>query len=433
MKIISRGTRIFLVTVLCSIASVMWVGCSRSPHAVSDRAVAAGKKLMAKGDYRRAVLEFKNAVQAMPGNSEAHFELANAHMATGDLVSAGSEYKRALEADPKNTAAAQKLAQVMAVVGDRPLVEEAERRLNALLDASPADVTALNTLAFAELKLGKRGDALRHLEEVVAKAPRQISAAALLAHTKLMEKDIKGAEDVLLEAAKQNPDTAEVLVLLGRFYSAIDRLQDAELQFRQALKIQSNNGPALFYLGMMENAQGRKQPAEERFRTLSTHPEKIYWPVFGMFLFQEGRKAEALKEFERLYAQSPDDRLTRTRLIAVYQALSRSEEAEKLVNTVLSRNGKDVSALLQRSELRLERGKYTEAQEDLNQVLHDNATMPEAHYLQARIYEKKRVDSGTTAGIKRNAAAQSIIFWRRGSHWPASDRDQRKPHGAGCA
>jgi tetratricopeptide (TPR) repeat protein len=377
-----KGTLLFCVPLL------LLLGCGHSPQAVRDRALDAGNKLLAKGDYQRAVLEFKNAVQAMPRDAESQYKLGNASAAAGNVVEAVTAYKRAVELNPKHADAERKLVGLMALLGDRGLVEEAEARLHMLLDSSPADMTALNTLAFAELKLGKRNDAIRHLEEVLAKAPHQMAGVILLAHAKLLEKDVEGAEAILKQAVAQNPNLPDAFVLLGRFYTATDSLPEAEQQFRRALQLQPKHAPALFYLGMLENTQGRKQSAEERFKALSTHPQKTYWPVYGMFLFQEGRKPEAVQEFERLYRTDLDDRGARTRLIAVYQALNRWDEAEKLVTTALSRNPHDINALLQRSNLRLERGKYTEAQNDLNQVLHDNPTLAEAHFLQARIYEK---------------------------------------------
>jgi tetratricopeptide (TPR) repeat protein len=345
-------------------------------------------KLMQKGDYRRALLEFKSAVQAMPRDAEAQYQLGNALVATEDLASAAIAYRRATDLNPKHTDAERRLAQLMAILGDRSLVVEAEKRLRVLLGAAPADMTALNTLAFAELRLGKREDAIHHLEEVLAKSPQQMASAILLAQARLAAKDVNGAEEVLKQVVAQNSNSPDAFVMLGRFYSGLNRLSDAEQQFQQALRVQSKNAPALFYLGMLENAQGRKPQAEERFKVLSTHPEKVYWPVYGMFLLQEGRKTEAVQEFERLYQKQPDDRPARTRLIAIYQSVNRSADAEKLVTTALARNPKDLNALLQRSALRLESGKPTESQTDLNQVLHENPSMPEAHYLQARIYEK---------------------------------------------
>jgi tetratricopeptide (TPR) repeat protein len=388
MQTSSKRARFVEFTVLVCMLAGLFTGCMRSPEAMRDRSLAAGKRLMDKGDPRRALLEFKNAVQAMPRDAEAQYQLGNAYGATGDLGASAAAFRRATELNPKHREAEQKLTQLMTVLGDRRLVEEAERRLHTLLSASPADVTALNTLAFAELKLGKRAEAIRHLEQVLATSPQQLNSAVLLAQERLADGDVNGAEIILKRTCAQNSGSPDPFVLLGRFYSGLDKLIEAQHQFQLALQIQPQNAPALFYLGMLENAQRRKQPAEEHFKLLSTHVQRVYWPVYGMFLFQEGRKEEAVREFERLYQKDPEDRAARTRLIAVYRTVHRSADAEHLVSAALTRNPKDLNALLQRSELRLERGQRTEAQVDLNQVLHENPAMAEAHYLQARVYEK---------------------------------------------
>ncbi len=378
----------FLKFVLLPVVLLLAAGCSQSPEKAHARSMAAGVRLMKGGDYRRAALEFKNAIQAMPRDAEAQCQLGNAFAALGDAASAAGAYRRATELNPKHAEAQQKLAELLAVLGDRRLVEEAEKRLRFLLDASPTDLTALNTLAFAELKLGKHEDAVRHLEEVLAKAPLSLAGAVLLAQAKLQDRDIAGAEELLKRACALNPGSADVLVVLGRFYTGLDRLAEAGEQFQHALRIQPKNAPALFYLAMLENSEGRKAQAEEHFKALSGDAEKVYWPIYGMFLFQEGRRTEAIREFERLYKMQPDDRTARTRLVNVYLAVNRPDDAEKLVTDALKRNSKDMDALLQRSELRLNRARFVDAQSDLDQVLHANQNMPEAHFLQARLYEK---------------------------------------------
>src|SRR5579871_2188293 len=90
-------------------------GCAHSPQAMKDRSLATGRKLMDKGDYRRALLEFKNAVQAVPRDAEAQFELGNAYAANGDLGSAASSYMKVTELDPKNKDAERRLAQLMTI------------------------------------------------------------------------------------------------------------------------------------------------------------------------------------------------------------------------------------------------------------------------------------------------------------------------------
>src|SRR5271157_656389 len=73
-----RWARFSSWSVLIWGALLLFNGCARSPQAIRDRSLASGMKLMQKGDYRRALLEFKNAVQAMPRDAEAQYQLGNA-------------------------------------------------------------------------------------------------------------------------------------------------------------------------------------------------------------------------------------------------------------------------------------------------------------------------------------------------------------------
>ena len=45
--------------------ALAFTGCDRSPEAKSARCIVAGKALMQKGNPARAILEFRNAVQAV--------------------------------------------------------------------------------------------------------------------------------------------------------------------------------------------------------------------------------------------------------------------------------------------------------------------------------------------------------------------------------
>ena len=98
-------------------------------------------------------------------------------------------------------------------------------------------------------------------------------------------------------------------------------------------------------------------------------------------MFQNGRKDEAVKEFERLAKENPDDRLARTRLVTVYQAVGRQADAEKVLATALKRNGRDTDALLQRGEILVAAGKFNDAETDLNQVLRLQPDSPAVHYV----------------------------------------------------
>jgi len=71
-------------------------GCSgTSPQARHDRFLAAGKKLLEKQDYARALLEFKNAARLMPKDPEAEYQLGLATLGLHDLPGAMVWFEKA--------------------------------------------------------------------------------------------------------------------------------------------------------------------------------------------------------------------------------------------------------------------------------------------------------------------------------------------------
>ena len=88
--------------------------CVRSPEAKSAAAMEAGKKLLEQKDAARAILQFRNAVQATPRNPEAHYQLALGYLAAGDLQNGVASLRRALELNPQHAGARFRLADLMA-------------------------------------------------------------------------------------------------------------------------------------------------------------------------------------------------------------------------------------------------------------------------------------------------------------------------------
>src|ERR1039458_3753034 len=102
--------------------------CTLSPEARRDRYLASGKKLIEKKDYRRAVLEFKNALRAKPRDAEVYYQLGSAYLGAQDVGGAVISFKKATELNPKHAGAQLSLGQILASTADPRLWAEANKR-----------------------------------------------------------------------------------------------------------------------------------------------------------------------------------------------------------------------------------------------------------------------------------------------------------------
>ena len=379
----------FGVILALVVAVLVSSGCRRSPEARSAIYIEAGKKLLQKKDPARAILEFLSAAKTTPNSAEAHYQLGLAYLAAGDLRNGVVSLSQAIKLDPKHSAARLRLAQLMTSTSDPAVLKDAQTRLQALLQDSPENADAFHALALTELKLGEPEDAVKHLERALAASPQDLVYAATLAQTKMAQRDYLGAERILKEACEKSPKAADAAVILGRFYAAQNRLADAERQFQRALTLTPDHAAALLNLATLQYQMGKKPDAEQNFKRLSALSDDLVNADYGIFLFQEGRREEAIKEFERLAKKDRDDRLARTRLVAAYQAMNRVPDGERVLNDALKRNPRDLEALMQRGELFLGARKYAEAEADLNKVLHLKADSPQVHYALAKLHQAR--------------------------------------------
>lgn len=381
--------RVLFLVAFVAASTIAMVGCARSPEAKAAKYMQSGKERLAKKDYGRAMLEFKNAIQATPKNAEAYYQLGLANAAGNDLQTAVNAYRKALELDPKHKMARLRLAQLMAVAGDQYILRDAEGMLSSLLSDSEPTADTLNTLAFTELRLGKPDDAIRRLADATAKFPQELSSSVLLAQVKLASGDGKGAEEALQKLCDNLPRSADAHTILAKFYESQKRPEEAEKQLRQALTLEPNSGPALAELAKLEVSLARNGEAEQICKRLAGFEDNRYQPLYGIFLLQVGRKDEAVKEFERLTKKNPDDRTARTRLVVAYESANRSADAEKILNQALNKNSKDLDALVQRGELFLAAQQYARAEADFSEVMHLRPNSAEIRYLIAKLNQAR--------------------------------------------
>jgi len=166
----------------------------------------------------------------------------------------------------------------------------------------------------------------------------------------------------------------------------VNRPAEAEKELRAALDLDRDSLRASLGLAAVYYTSGQREAAGEMYRKVSGMGDTRFRHLYGAFLFNEGKREAALQEFERLAREAPDDRDARSRLVSAYLALKRRADAERLLESALRKNPRDVDALLLKSEIQLRDGKLGEAQNNLLEVLRFKPDSSAAHYLLARVY-----------------------------------------------
>ncbi len=198
----------FLACTLCACCALL-VGCTRNPKKREAVFLETGRKHVQARDFNRALIDFRNAAQAMPKDAEPHYQLGLAYLASGNAQAGARELMQAIKLDPSHVAAQLKLAEMMVGNPDIDVVKKGREKIEEVLATSPNNPDALRTLAVTDLRLEDSNDAVQHLEQALAAAPQDLKTSLTLAMVKLRANDVAGAEQVLLKGAADAPKSVD--------------------------------------------------------------------------------------------------------------------------------------------------------------------------------------------------------------------------------
>ncbi len=347
--------------------------------------MARGKKFLDHKEYDRAMIEFRNAAQAQPKDAEARYQLGVAALGGGKIEQAVLAFREATTLNPKHSQAQLKLSELMVRARRPDIVEDAVKRLDQVLTTEPDSPEALDTLALAELRLGRSDDAVKHLQQVLSKFPGDLKSEATMAGLQYSKGDFAGAEESLKSAVARAPKSVEAAIALANLYILEKKNFAAEGELQRALKLDNSNVVVLLTLGNLQSLGGRNADADQTYTKLASLPKANLSYIHAAFLFREGKNQEAVLELEKLAKAAPSDRGAQQRVAAAYVRVGRLSDALNRLNEVLKKAPNNPDALLLRSRLYLNAGRPLDAEKDIQAVLRLQADSADAHYALARV------------------------------------------------
>src|SRR5262249_41351414 len=127
----------------CALIASVLTECTRDPNAHKQKYFASGEKYFAQGKYRKAAIQYSNALQIDPHFAQAHFQLSQNFLRISDSQRAFQELTRTVELTPDNYSAHVDLANLLITIRsqnnlpDPKTLKQTKAHLNLLRKKQP--------------------------------------------------------------------------------------------------------------------------------------------------------------------------------------------------------------------------------------------------------------------------------------------------------
>jgi len=371
------------------VACALLFACS-GPEAKKQKFFAKGKTLYEKGDYVRARLELKNALQIDPRFPEAHDLLGMLELKRGDPQAAFREFGKAAQLNPRDCDAQLQLGELY--LSARSL-DKAREKVDLVLKEQPRNQAAL--LLSGAISLADRG-AAQALGELLALRRQGITPPRLyllLATAYRQGKNDAEAEQVLLAGEREHRDSLPLRRALAELYAGSGRVADAAGQIRQLIALKPDDyGFFITLAGLYWDNRDEKKARE----ILSQLPESAgnreeSRLAVARFFLSRTRPAEAEGELRAGIARQRKNFPLRLALSDLYSRTGRPDQAIALLKECLELE-KDQAAphIIDTknalARLYLERGDLPQTERLLGEISRETPRNLEANLTRGRLY-----------------------------------------------
>jgi tetratricopeptide (TPR) repeat protein len=395
-----------LVIAVLSVVALVTAGCGGA-ESRKARHMAKGQTFLANGNLEKARIEFRNALQIAPTDSEVRYENGVADEKLGNVREAAQFYQGAIDTNVDNVSARASLGRLYVLSG---VPDKAIETVKPSLDKHPDDAALLTVRAAARAQLKDADGALRDAQRAEQLAPNSEDAVATLAGIYKSAGQIDQSRALLEDAVKRMPQTVDLRLALAQlyasqgqepqveallidlvrlkptepahrlrlaqYYARLNHTDEAERVLREAIRaLPEDHSLKLDLLQFLASRRGRDAADKELSAMIAANPKDYSLKFAQAEFYEQGKqidKAEAI--YRQVMADADLDAAgltARNRLAVLLVQNNDAAGAEKLLAEVLAKSPRDNDALILRGNLALAQKDPKSAITDLRSVLRD--------------------------------------------------------------
>lgn len=174
--LVSLGTRTIVRNIDWKNEDNLWIATARTSPSSPNNHNNLGDVYFRRGDYKKAIEEFKQAIKIKPNYGDAYHNLANAYFKAGDAEMAIENYKKAISLNP---ALWQSYSSLAIIYFNKEDYVKAEENFKAAVSILPSSALYQN-LGVTYIKMNEKAKAKEALEKSVNLDPNNEKAKQLL-------------------------------------------------------------------------------------------------------------------------------------------------------------------------------------------------------------------------------------------------------------
>jgi tetratricopeptide (TPR) repeat protein len=387
-----------VVSLMLLLVVTLVAGCG-GPEQKKLKFYNKGEELYEQGDYVKANLEFKNAVQIDPKYADAFYMLGMVAFKMGDQRGAYGSYLKAVELSPNHKGAQVQLGWFLLSAAK---INEAMEKTELVLQEDPKHEDALLLKTAILSKKKDQEGARRLLESVLGRDVKKPDGYLMLSSLYLQAGNAKSAEKILLDGITANEKAVSLYIALVDMYVKNKRADEAIGMMQKVIALEPDAAQPRIVLATIYWNAGKEQQAVEVLKTfVQADPKKEErWIAVANFYGARNKLVEMEQQLKEGISQNSKSFPIRFVLSAFYFSANRPEQGVAMLQECLgldrdAGNPNVIHAKNSLAQYYLTRQEFDKAKQLADEVIKESPKNVDANYVAGTVLVGKQ--EGTQA------------------------------------